>query len=306
MSAAALPAPSPPLAAIGVACLAIFLLTGMDAVMKGLVLAVGVYNTMLWRSWLSTALAGAAWLTGRRALPPPAVMRLHVLRSVIVAFVACLFFWGIARLALAEAIALSFVAPLIALYLAAILLGERIGRTAIWGSVAGMAGIVIIMAGKLGSGSSMSGETMLGAAAILVSAVGYAYNLILARKQAQVAGPVEISFFQNLALALMLSLAAPFMGALLAPELWPWLAAATVLSLSGQLMLSWAFARAEAQYLIPIEYTAFVWAMMFGWFFYNERVDWTTIAGALLIIAGCLVVAFRKPKLARTIEAADV
>lgn len=296
---------APPLAALGVACIAIFLLTGMDAVMKGLVLVVGVYNTMLWRSLLSATAAGAAWTMGPRTIPSAKVMRLHGLRSCVVAVTACLFFWGIARMPLAEAVALSFVAPLIALYLAAILLGERIGHTATLGSIAGMVGILIIMAGKLGQ-SQMSGDALLGAAAVLISAVGYAYNLILARRQALVARPVEISFFQNICLSIILGVAAPFLGALLPMELLPWLALATVLSLGGQLLLSWAFARAEAQYIAPIEYTAFVWAIILGWLFFGETVGWTTILGATLIVAGCLIVALRKPKLAQPIEAAGL
>ena len=36
---------------------AIFLLSGMDVVMKSLVLAVGVYNTMLWRSLIDWSIA---------------------------------------------------------------------------------------------------------------------------------------------------------------------------------------------------------------------------------------------------------
>ena len=30
------------------------------------------------------------------------------------------------------------------------------------------------------------------------------------------------------------------------------------------MLLSWAYARAEAQYLAPVEYTAFIWASLFG------------------------------------------
>ncbi len=100
---------------------------------------------------------------------------------------------------MAEAFALSFVAPLVALFLASILLGERIGRTAIWASLAGVAGVIVILAGRLGQ-SAYAGEAALGSASILFSAVLYAYNLILARRQAMVAGVIEISFFQNLLL----------------------------------------------------------------------------------------------------------
>jgi len=76
-----------------------------------------------------------------------------------------------------------------------------------------------------------------------------------------------------------------------------------VLSLSGQFLMSWAYARAEAQYLIPTEYSAFIWAIALGWFFFDEALAWTTLAGACLIVAGCLIAARANPRLAEPIEA---
>ena len=47
-----------PAIAFAVGTLGIALFSGMDAIMKGLVLAIGVYSTMLWRSFAGVALAG--------------------------------------------------------------------------------------------------------------------------------------------------------------------------------------------------------------------------------------------------------
>ncbi|RVC76330.1 MAG: DMT family transporter [Mesorhizobium sp.] len=292
-----------PMIPVLVCALAIFLLSGMDAAMKTLVIAVGVYNTVLWRGLLATAVAGAAWSAGSRSLPTIAVLRLHALRAMIVGIVLISFFWGLGRLPLAEAVGLSFVAPLIALLLAALLLGERVRREAIWASIAGIAGVAIIVSGQFGQ-ASYSQDALLGTAAVLVSTVFYGYNLILARQQALVAKPVEIMFFQSLAVAIILGLAAPWLAVALPANLWLPLAGVTALSLAGQFLMSWSYARAEAQYLIPTEYSAFIWAIAFGWFFFDEAVTWTTLAGACLIVAGCLIAARANPKLAEPIEAA--
>ncbi|RWX67142.1 DMT family transporter [Mesorhizobium sp. M4B.F.Ca.ET.089.01.1.1] len=292
-----------PMVPVLVCALAIFLLSGMDAAMKTLVIAVGVYNTVLWRSFLATAVAGAAWSAGSRSLPTIAVLRLHALRAVVVGIVLISFFWGLGRLPLAEAVGLSFVAPLIALFLAALLLAERVRREAIWASMAGIAGVAIIVSGQFGQ-ASYSHDALLGTAAVLVSTVFYGYNLILARQQAQVAKPIEIMFFQSLAVAIILGLAAPWLAIALPASLWLPLAGVTALSLAGQFLMSWSYARAEAQYLIPTEYSAFIWAIAFGWFFFDEAVTWTTLAGACLIVAGCLIAARANPKLAEPIEAA--
>ncbi|TKB19744.1 MAG: DMT family transporter [Mesorhizobium sp.] len=292
-----------PMIPVLVCALAIFLLSGMDAAMKSVVIAVGVYNTVLWRSMVATLIAGAAWSAGPRSKPTLPVLGLHALRAAVVGIILLSFFWGLARLPLAEAIGLSFVAPLVALLLAALLLGERIRRQAVWASLAGIAGVAIILAGQFGA-ASHSQDALFGTAAVLVSTVFYAYNLILSRQQALLAKPVEIMLFQNLCVAIILGLAAPWLAVALPKDLWPHLVGVAVLSLAGQFLMSWSYARAEAQYLIPTEYSAFIWAIALGWFFFGEEVAWTTLAGACLIVAGCLIAARANPKLAEPIEAA--
>jgi len=294
-----------PLLAILVCTLGIFLLSAMDAAVKGLVVVIGAYNTLLWRSVFATATAGTVWAATASPWPGAGALRLHVLRGVVVSFVALTFFFGLGRLPLAEAIALSFIAPLAALFLAALLLGERIGRAAVWASLVGMAGVVVIMLGKF-SHAGYAADALLGMAAIIVSAVLYAYNLILARRQALVAKPLEIVFIQNLVVGVTLGLASPWLGIALPQAQWLPLAGVTALALAGHAMMSWAYARAEAQYLIPTEYSAFVWAIVLGWIFFQEPVTWTTLTGAALIIGGCLLASRARPKLAEPIEAATV
>lgn len=270
--------------------------------MKSLVIAVGVYNVVLWRSLLAASVSSVAWFSGPRLRPSPSLLRLHVLRSVVIALVLLSFFWGLARLPLAEAIALSFIAPLLALFLAALLLGEKIRKQAIWASVAGAVGVLIIVARQFGE-FDYSRDTWLGTGSVLLSTLVYGYNLVLARKQALQAKPAEIMFFQNICLALLFLVPAPWIAALLPSHLWLPLVGVTALSLAGQYLMSWSYARAEAQYLIATEYSAFVWAIMLGWYFFNESVEWTTLVGAGLIIAGCLIAARSNPKLAEPIEA---
>ena len=288
------------------ACLlGIFLLSAMDAVVKGLVLVIGAYNTVLWRSIFGAAAAGPMWALTTRRLPDRRVLRLHVLRGVVVSFVVLSFFFGLGRLPLAEAIALSFIAPLIALLLAAALLGERIRRMAVWGSLTGLLGVVVIMLGKFGS-ADYGPESGIGMAAIILSALLYAYNLILTRQQALVAKPLEVVFFQNAIVGITLGLAAPWLGLALPQDHWLPMAAVTALALGGSFLMSWAYARAEAQYLIPTEYSAFVWAIILGWIFFSEPVGWWTLAGAALIIGGCMLASRARPKLAQPIEVASV
>ena len=57
------------------------------------------------------------------------------------------------------------------------------------------------------------------------------------------------------------------------------------------MLLSWAYARAEAQHLAPVEYSAFVWACLFGLAFFHEPVRPLTLVGAAMIVGACLVAA---------------
>ena len=291
------------LTAFLVGTLGIATFSGMDAVMKGLVIALGIYPTMLWRMLSGVAMSGALF-AARPVWPSRSTMRLHLYRGALTFVMAMLFFWGLARVPLAQAIALAFIAPLISLFLAAVFLGETIGRKTIGASLLAFAGVILLFVGQ--AQADLGRDALLGSIAILASALCYAVNIILMRSQAQVAGPIEIAFFQNLIVAVLLVAAWPlFGGATLPPNgQVPLILLAAFLSTASLLLLSWAYARAEASYLSATEYTAFLWAMGFGWLIFGEHVSPFTLAGAALIVAGCILAARRPEEASPSLEAA--
>ena len=99
-----------------VALLGIATFSTMDALMRGATIALGVYNAVFWRTLLMVPLAGAAFLASRDRRPTRSSMRFHIIRGVLSALLAITFFWGMARMAMAEAISISFIAPNNALY----------------------------------------------------------------------------------------------------------------------------------------------------------------------------------------------
>jgi S-adenosylmethionine uptake transporter len=276
----------------------------MDAAMKDLALSIGAYNAVMWRNTVGALLMGVLFVGTRQKWPSLNLLKIHLWRSIVVAVMAVSFFWSLTKLPLAEAIGLSFIAPVIALYLAAVMLKETIGKEAIWASLAGLGGVAIIMAGRLSGHYTM--DHIWGAAAVLFSAVVFAYNLILARQQAQVAGPIEIAFFQNLFVALTLGLVAPWFLQPIGMSDAPMVVSSAALAVISLLLLSWAYARAEAQILIPVEYTAFVWAAFFGWLFFAEPVTWPVLLGTALIVGGSLIAARAKPVPVNQVEIATV
>jgi S-adenosylmethionine uptake transporter len=290
MTQAAVPWQTKPWLPVMSVAFGIALFSLMDAAMKGASLAAGVYTALLLRNLIGTALVLPVWLARRGRWPVRSVLAVHALRSAVVAGMALLFFYGLVRLPMAEGIALSFIAPLIALYLAALVLGEAVRRSAAFASLLCLTGVAVIAATRLGDGGEMSASPD-GIVAILLSAVLYAVNLVLQRRQAQIAEPIEIAVFQNLLVALVLLPAAPWFLAAPTTAAVVWAAISAVLASCALLLFAWGYARAQAQVLLPIEYTAFFWSALFGWLFFGEALGIATIFGAALIVGGCLIAA---------------
>jgi S-adenosylmethionine uptake transporter len=282
-----------PLKAFAAALAAVAILSIMDAVMKHLVLAIGIIAVSIWRSLANLIIAALLYLPRQAPWPDRKTLTIHIARGILVTLMAVLFFWGIGRVPLAQAIALTFIAPLIALLLADLFLQERIGGRSIAGSIGAFAGVIVIVLGQ--ARAELGPKALLGSAAIIASALCYAANIVVMRRQALAAKPLEINFFQCVTVMAVWLIALPLAGL---PE-WPagqagWVVVASLMSTVGGLLFAWAYARAEASYLAVTEYSAFLWAAALGWIVFQEPVSLYTLAGAALIVGGCLVAARRK------------
>lgn len=272
-------------AAAGVGCLAV-----MDALMKGAALAAGTYTASLLRSLVGMALVAPVWLARGAIWPRRNVMKLHIERGIVSAAMALTWFYALTQLPIAEAIALSFVAPLVALYLAHWLLGEQIGKSAIIASVLGLAGTLVILSGRLGR-NELDAGLATGLISLAVSALLYAYNFVIIRKQSQVAQPLEVATFHSGIGALVHLVGLPFFFVWPNMEVLGITALSGLLTVIGAITVAWAYAREEAQWLVPLEYTGFLWASAMGWLIYSERLTLETLTGAALIVVGSMLVA---------------
>jgi S-adenosylmethionine uptake transporter len=279
-----------PVQAFAAALGAVALLSIMDATMTHLVIVIGLLAVSVWRSLANVIISSAIYLPRRAPWPSRRTLAIHVSKGVVVTVMAGLFFWGIGRVPLAQALALTFIAPLIALLLAALFLGEQIGRRTIAGAAGAFGGVLVIVYGQ--AQARVGTEVLLGSAAIIGSALCYAVNIVMMRWQALNAKPLEINFFQAVTVMAMWLCAIAVIGP---PQLptgqWLWIAAASVLSTLGTLLFAWAYARGPASYLSVTEYSGFLWASALGWLVFGERVSLYTLAGAVLIVAGCLIAA---------------
>ncbi len=270
----------------------IMVYTVMDALMKQLSIDSGAYNAVLWRSVAGAVLCAVVFVARGRRWPAWGVLKLHIGRGVSAGASVVLFFWGLARVPMAQGVALTFLAPLIALYLAALFLGETIRRAAIIGSLVASVGVLVIAAGEVQADAST--QAVLGSLACVAASILYAASLIFLRQQAQAADPLEVALFSSLVIGAMLLPAVPWLGAVPAPSQLGALIGAALLNIASVMALAWAYARAEAQVLAPVEYSAFVWAAITGWIVFGETVSPYTVVGALLIVIGCIVAVRRR------------
>ena len=270
--------------AFAVACAAVGSYAAMDVFMKSLSIDAGAASAVLWRSWAGVAISGAIFLGRRGRWPGRDALKLHLLRGATAGISVLFFFWGLARIPMAKGVALTFLAPLIALFLAAAMLGERIRKAAIWGSLLAGLGVLVIAWGEVERDAST--DSVLGALAVFVASIFYAVSLIYLRRQAQAADTIEVTLFTGLVMGVMLLPTAPWSGMPTGGQA-PLVLAAAVLGTVSSVMFAWAYSHAEAQVLAPVEYTAFAWAALFGWMAFDERVSAYTLAGTALIVLGC-------------------
>ncbi|AZO78456.1 MULTISPECIES: DMT family transporter [unclassified Bosea (in: a-proteobacteria)] len=272
------------------AAFGIALLTAMDAVIKAQMQQHPFLLALFMRFAMGGLCAVVVLAFLRPAFPTRASLIGNMVRVPVVILTAGSFFYSVSVLPLAEALTLSFLAPVFVALLGALILKERLDGRILQALGFGLAGMLVMVWPRLQGGVT---GAELGVAAALFSAISYAFNLILLRRIAVKEHPAIIVLFQNAGPALCLAWPAyfvflPMSGGDLLAYLF-----AGALGVAGHLSLTLAFARAPASRLAPIEYTALIWASLLGWFVFSEAPLWTTYAGALLIVAGAFAVSRR-------------
>lgn len=233
---------------------------------------------------------------------------MHAIRVCFVLVSNVTYFMGLAVLPLADAVAISFVSPLIITALSVPLLGERVGPRR-WAAVAvGMAGVVVMM---------RPGEGAVSWAAVLVLVSAFCYacvNLMTVRMKATESA-LTLSFWVQVAFlvsSLGVGLAAgdgrfagssdPMIAFLLRGWQWPptadWPAfLATGLSVAiGGLMIAQAYRLAPASSVAPFEYASVPMAVFWGATIFGTWPDATGWLGIALIVGAGVYALMREAR----------
>lgn len=235
--------------------------------------------------WMAATGNFGAWRT-RRPLA-------HLARGALGLTTMALAFSSLAFLPLAEATTIGFVAPLFAVILSALILGEKVGRHR-WSAVGlGFAGVLVVV---------RPGGTELpaiGLALALTAALGVAGVTITLRQIGRTEStPTIVLWFSAMAMVVSGTLM-PFHAEAHSAGTW---AVLVMLGLSGgvgQLLLTSSLRFAPVPVVVPFDYAQLLGAVLLGWLIWDSHPPGTTWAGAAVIIASGLYTLYREHRLGR-------
>ncbi|MBT7647756.1 MAG: DMT family transporter, partial [Rhodospirillaceae bacterium] len=286
-----------PVAAIGLWIAAAFLFTAQSAILKWLADDYHFSQILFGRSVIVVLGTSLMLLFGSGLGAPfrTRKFRLHALRFLCFFVALTAFIEAVRHIKLADAVAVSFAAPLLMTALSVPLLGEKVGVRR-WTAVAiGLCGVAVIS-------NPTTGIFEMAALWALLAAFAYALAIIVTRVATRTEETVVTVFWLNAIYVVLMPVFAPFTWIVPTWEAVGLFAACGLIVMVAQLVAVQACTLAPPQVLAPFDYTAMIWAILLGFFIWGDLPSWTVVGGATILIASGLYVWWREAqqeKLAR-------
>ncbi len=223
----------------------------------------------------------------------------HVWRSVIGVTSMVLGFVSYHLMPLADAVALSFTAPLLVTALSVPLLGEKVGVRRWSAVVVGFLGVLLIV---------RPGGTMfnLGALAALGGAVGTALVVVTIRQLNRTEKPTTIVFYYTVFSTLLTALPLPAVWVTPSGADWGLLAATGLIGGSSQYFMTRALELTRAAVIGPFNYVSLLWAALFGWAIWGDVPAAHVFAGSAVVVASGVFILYCEVRRLRSVPPADV
>ena len=221
----------------------------------------------------------------------------QIVRGALAVLSASTFIYALRHVELADAVAVTFVAPFIVTIFSALLLKEPVGLRRLTAVTIGFVGTLIVIRPGMGV---VHPTLML----VLFSATAFALRQILSRHLAATDKTPTTVAYTAIASVLLLSLPLPFFWT--TPESTRQimlLAGMAVCAALGEFLVIKALEIAHASVIAPIHYTLIIWATMYGWLVFGQLPDQWTWLGAAIIVATGLYIMNRERQLARARKA---
>lgn len=215
---------------------------------------------------------------------------LVILRAMMLVVMSLSVGVALSRMPQAETTAITFLAPMLVVLLAAPILGERIGALGWLSAVVGFIGVLLIA--RPGGGLDA-----IGVAFALLAALANAAYQLLSRILAATERPIILLFYTAIAGSLIFGLALPWTWENQTPtylEFGLFIAMGAAGGL-GHYFFTLAYAYAPASFLAPVIYLQLMWAVLLGWLVFGSTPDVLSFVG-ILIVAGSGVVVVLKSR----------
>ncbi|HET6158781.1 MAG TPA: DMT family transporter [Dongiaceae bacterium] len=265
---------------------AIFVLGSTDAIVKWS--STNIDPIQIGFSRFVVSLIMVLWLVGRSQSGFAALRTKRPLEHAARAFCAAVeltaFYFAISRIPLPTAMSIVATSPIFGTLLGVVFLRERL-RFGGWIAVfAGFAGMLLIVQPEEGANS------VFGTVAVLTSVFLWCFAQLFARRLSTTESNLSILFYYAIGGAIILGLATPFVWVNPTPIEWMGILAVGIFGCLGQYCLILALRYATMSLLAPFEYSALVWASLYGYIFWGDLLGPIAIIGVAIIIAACLYI----------------
>lgn len=278
---------------------AIFLFTGMSAIIKATSDSVPPGEAVFFRSFFAIPVI-VAWLAWRRELSQGLRTRypmMHVRRGLLGTTAMGLTFAGLGLLPLPEVTAIGFATPIFTLILAALILGETVRIVRISAVLAGLAGVLVMLWPRLSGASGLESGAALGAVMVLGATMVRAMVQIHIRKMVESEPTSAIVFWFSATAASLSLLTAPFGWVMPDPRTVGLLILAGLIGGVAQILVTSSFRFAPASLLAPYDYSSMLFAVVLGYALFGDLPTLVMLSGAALVIASNAVVIWRERQL---------
>ena len=238
-------------------------------------------------AWIRATTGGFASLKTRR-------IGAHARRAMMgLTGMACNF-GGMIFLPMAEATTINLSVPIFAVIFAAALLGERTGWQRWSAVIVGFIGVLVVLNPGASFAAGFGGAHGMGTLIALAGAVMTALITIAVRDLGRTEAAATIVFWFSLLSMIPLGIALPFVYTSHDIHEWLLLIGLGFLGAVVQMSLTGALRLAPVAVVIPMDYSALLWSIACGWWFFGTLPADSTWIGAPLIIASGLFIAWRE------------
>ena len=221
-----------------------------------------------------------------------ASLGLYFSRGLVHGAAVMLWFYAMARIPLAEVTAIGFSTPVFTALGAVLIFREQIKARRMFAIVAGFIGTLIIL--RPGFQVIESGSL-----AQLVAALGFAGSFLLAKQLTRSEDSGDILVWLTIFCTLALMPGAIAVWRTPTPGEVGWLALVAVFATAGHYALTRAIAYAPLTVTQPLSFLQLVWAILFGYWLFEEIPDVWVVGGGVIIIAAVSYLAHREALAAR-------